>query len=226
MDILARLEPLAEPGYRAFTQKMIPTKLEILGVRAAHLDKLASEVLKGDFRAFLDSAPDGVLEVLLIKTAALGAGKMDLAERFDRIRAFLTRIDNWAVCDSLMGWIDPKPDERAAWFEFLSPFFTDEREFFARFAAVMMIRYADPDWIEKAINALASVRQKDYYARMGVAWALSHLYVDFPQEVETLLKAGTLDVWSHNKTIQKVVESRRVDDDAKTKLKSLKRRKL
>ena len=123
-----------------------------------------------------------------------------------------------------MGWLDPAPDERSAWFEFLSPFFEDEREFFARFAAVMMIHYSDPEWIGPALSGLARVRQQDYYARMGVAWALSHLYVGFPKEVEALLKSEALDAWTHNKTIQKVIESFRVDDDAKTALRALKRR--
>jgi 3-methyladenine DNA glycosylase AlkD len=224
MDILARLTPLAEPGYRAFNQKMVPTSNIILGVRAPNLEKFAREVLKGDFRAFLDAAPDDVLEVLFLKAAAVGGGQMELAERFDRVRAFLPKIDNWAVCDTLMGWIKPEPDQRAAWFAFLSPLFEDEREFFARFASVMMIRFGDPDWIDPALDGLARVRQKDYYARMGVAWALSHLYVDFPREVEALLKVNSLEVWTHNKTIQKIVESRRVDEAAKLALKALKRR--
>jgi 3-methyladenine DNA glycosylase AlkD len=162
--------------------------------------------------------------VLFLKAAAVGGGRMELDERFERILSFLPKIDNWAVCDTLMGWIKPGLKERAAWFEFLSPLFDDEREFFARFAAVMMIRFSDPDWIAPALNALARVHQKDYYARMGVAWALSHLYVDFPKEVEALLKTDALEPWVHNKTIQKIVESHRVDEAEKLALKALKRR--
>lgn len=224
MDIFERLTPLAEPGYRAFIQKTVPTGNEILGVRAPHLKKLAREVLRGDFRNFLETAPDGILEVYFLKAAAVGGGKMALEERFERVRAFLPKIDNWAVCDSLMGWLDPTPGERAAWFEFLSPFFTDDREFFARFAAVMMIRFGDPEWIGPALSGLARVRQEGYYARMGVAWALSHLFVGFPREVEALLKSEALEVWTHNKAIQKVIESFRVDDGAKAALRALKRR--
>lgn len=222
MDILDRLGPLAEPGYRAFLQKTVPTHNEILGVRAPHLKKLSREVLRGDFRAFLETAPDGILEIMFLK-AAVGGGKMERAERMARVREFLPKIDNWAVCDALMGSIAPAPAERAAWFEFLSPFFSDGREFFARFAAVMMIHFSDTEWIAPALDGLARVRQQGYYARMGVAWALSHLYVDFPAEVEALLKSESLDVWTHNKAIQKVVESLRVDDGAKAALRALKR---
>ncbi len=224
MDILKRLEALAEPGYRAFNERMIPTKNRIIGVRAPHIEKLARELLAGDWHAFLAAAPDDVLEILFLKCAALAGGQMPLSERFEQIRAFLPKIDNWAVCDSLMGRLRPAPDERAAYFEFVEPFFEDDREFFARFAAVMMIRFSEPEWIGRAAEALARVRQKDYYARMGVAWALSHLYVDFPAEVEALLRRETLEVWTHNKTIQKIVESLRVDEAEKRALRALKRR--
>ena len=225
MDILERLNELSEPGYREFNRKMIPTNNQILGVRAKHLEKLSREVLAGDFRAFLETAPDDILEILFLKAAAVGGGTMPLSERFERIRAFLPKIDNWAVCDSLMGWLRPSPDEKQAYFDFLTPYFTDDRAFFARFAAVMMIRFSDPDWINRAVEALLLVRQSDYYARMGVAWALSHLYVDFPQQVEAVITAGVLEVWTHNKTIQKIVESFRVDDEAKARLKTLRRKK-
>ncbi len=225
MDILERLHELSEPGYREFNLKMIPTNVEILGVRAKHLEKLSREILAGDFRAFSETAPDDVLEVLMLKAAAVGGGAMPLSERFERVRAFLPKIDNWAVCDTLMGWLRPTPEEKQAYFDFLTPYFADDREFFARFAAVMMIRFNDPEWIARAVDALARVRQPDYYARMGVAWALSHLYVDFPAEVEALIVSNALEVWTHNKTIQKIVESFRVDDETKARLKTLRRRK-
>ena len=224
MDILDRLEALADSDYRAFNRKMIPTENRIIGVRAPLLEKFSREVLAGDWRAFLETAPDDVLEVLLLKAAAVGGGQMAPDERFDRILTFLPKIDNWAVCDTLMGWLRPAPEQLEAWFAFLPPLFTDDREFFARFAAVMMIRFSDPGWIGRATAALVSVRQSGYYARMGVAWALSHLYVDFPEAVEALLEGESLDVRTHNKTIQKIVESRRVAEGEKLRLKALRRR--
>lgn len=223
MDVLERLLALAEPGYREFSRKMIPTQAETLGVRAPNLAKLSAEVLKGDFRAFLDSAPDGVLEVLLLKATALGSRAMDLPERLERVAAFLPKIDNWAVCDTLMGALEPRPGERGRYFEFLAPLFGDGREFFARFAAVMLIHFSDPEWIDRALAALPLIRQPDYYARMGVAWALSDLYVDFPEKTAALLASNALEPWTHNKAIQKVIESRRVDQAAKDALRALKR---
>jgi 3-methyladenine DNA glycosylase AlkD len=224
MDILNRLEALSEPGYRAFNERLIPTKNRIIGVRAPHIEKLARELLSGDWRTFLDEAPDDALEILFLKCAAIGGGQMPLSERFERIRSFLPKVDNWAVCDALMGRLHPAPDEQAAYFDFVEPYFNDDREFFARFAAVMMIRFSDPDWIGRALQGLARVRQQGYYARMGVAWALSHLYVDFPAEVEELLRREALDAWTHNKAIQKIAESFRVDEGAKRALRALKRR--
>jgi len=223
MDNLHRLEALAEPGYREFNLKMVPTQNRILGVRAPRLEPFSREVLQGDFRAFLETAPDGILEVMFLKAAAVGGGRMDLIERFERVRALLPKIDNWAVCDTLMGALEPRPGERGRYFEFLAPLFGDGREFFARFAAVMLIHFSDPEWIDRALAALPLIRQPDYYARMGVAWALSDLYVDFPEKTAALLASNALEPWTHNKAIQKVIESRRVDQAAKDALRALKR---
>lgn len=224
MDILNRLEPLAEPGYRAFSERLIPTtRARILGVRAPLLKNLAAEILRGDFRAFLETAPDDVLEVLLLKAAALGSPAMAPGERLERVAAFLPKIDNWAVCDALMSRLQPERGEWARYFEFLTPCFTDRREYFARFGAVMLMHYRDPAWIDRALAALLRIRQPDYYARMGVAWALSDLYTAFPEKVQALITSNALDKWVHNKAIQKVIESRRVGPEQKHALRALRR---
>jgi 3-methyladenine DNA glycosylase AlkD len=223
-EILSRLEALAEDGYRAFSRRLIPTQRSILGVRAPHLRKLTAEVLSGDCRSFLEDAPDDVLEVLLIKAGVLGGAPMDAPERQRRVRAFLPLVDNWAVCDTLMAALRPEAGEREGCFAFIAPFFTDEREFFARFGAIMLLHFSDAQWIDRALAALGTIRQPGYYARMGVAWTLSMLYVDFPEKAKALIESHALDAWTHNKAIQKIIESRQVEQSAKDALRALKRK--
>ena len=69
----------------------------------------------------------------------------------------------------------------------------------------------------------AQKNEAPFYVRMAVAWALSSWYVRFPQETEAFLKRETLDVFTHNKTIQKIRESYRVPAIDKERLKQLKR---
>ncbi|MBQ8730421.1 MAG: DNA alkylation repair protein, partial [Lachnospiraceae bacterium] len=63
----------------------------------------------------------------------------------------------------------------------------------------------------------------EYYIKMAVAWymatALAKQYIQAIQVIEE----KRMDVWTHNKTIQKAIESYRVTAEQKAYLKSLKR---
>ena len=56
---------------------------------------------------------------------------------------------------------------------------------------------------------------------MGTAWALSVCMVKFPDKTLEYLNVSKLDVWTYNKSIQKMCESFRIDKDTKSQLKKL-----
>ena len=101
--VLARLLALAEPGYRDFTAKLLPTldPERILGVRTPALRALA-RALRGSTEAedFLASLPHAYQEENLLH-AFLLADEKDYARCLERVEAFLPQVDNWAVCDQL-----------------------------------------------------------------------------------------------------------------------------
>ena len=70
--------------------------------------------------------------------------------------------------------------------------------------------------------AVAAVnRGDDYYVNMMRAWYVAEALVWRPTEALGLLQGNELDRWTHNKAIQKAVESRRVDDTLKDYLRTL-----
>ena len=58
---------------------------------------------------------------------------------------------------------------------------------------------------------------------MAVAWAVSICFIKFPEKTQILLKSNKLDNFTHNKSIQKIIESYRVDKEVKNELRKLKR---
>ena len=62
----------------------------------------------------------------------------------------------------------------------------------------------------------------EYYVNMAVAWALSVAFVKFEEKVYKIIEENRLSAWVHNKTIQKICESNRVDKNTKDALKKLK----
>ena len=93
-----------------------------------------------------------------------------------------------------------------------------------RFGVVMSMSYfVDEAHLEELLACYDSIRHEGYYVKMAVAWALSVCFVKFPERTMEYLKNNSLDTFTYNKTLQKIVESFRVDKDTKTLIRSMKR---
>lgn len=223
--LLRRLEALADPDYKAFNEKTLPGVKTSYGIRLPVLRSLAKELLKGDPLGYLGYAVPDSYEEILIRGLVIAGLKLPWEEKRSLVEGFLPLIDNWAVCDTFCNTLKPRfPEDSQKLWEFLLPYYTDEREFFVRFAVVMQLsHFIKAEYLAEGLKMLENVSHPGYYAKMGVAWALSMWYVSFPQEVEELLKRQSLSPWVQNKTIQKIRESRQVSQEAKNALLAYKR---
>ncbi|MCB6994422.1 DNA alkylation repair protein [bacterium 210820-DFI.6.37] len=240
--ILQELRAMAEENYKDFNCKLIPgvDKERTLGVRVPDMRKLAKKIGRQDWTGYLSELdcckrdPAGVggtelyYEEVLLQGLVIASAAMDAAERISRIEGFLPRIDNWAVCDtfcSSLKFADKGEGRQLVW-DLIEPMTQDSREYYIRFALVMMLgHYVDEEHIEQLLDYAGKVRHEGYYVKMAAAWLLSVCYVKFPQQTEALLVDGLLDDVTHNKTIQKIRESYRISKEDKARLNLLKRTK-
>lgn len=214
---LERLRQAQDLPYQTFQKRLIPGKDNILGVRMPVLRKLAREIMREDWRGWLDQQPmpDPWYEQAILRGIVIAAAPMDLAERFSRLAAFVPYIDNWAVCDCVCASLDLS--DRAAWWDFVQPYLHSTEEFPARFGAVMLLElFEGADDLMRTLTALCAIPAQDYNARMGIAWALSQCGARFPEKTLDFLAQSGLDAWTHRKALQKMLESRRVSKDFHT----------
>lgn len=116
-----RLQQAQDAGYQAFQKRLIPGKKNILGVRMPVLRKLAQEIVREDWRAWLDDpTPDTWYEETMIRGIVIATAHMEQSERFARTTDFVPRIDNWAVCDGVCASFDLT--DHAAWWDFIQPY--------------------------------------------------------------------------------------------------------
>ena len=102
---------------------------------------------------------------------------------------------------------------------------TSNREFEVRFGVISMMDYFLKDlYIDRVLKIYEEIGQKEYYVRMGIAWSLATAYLKYPDKIIDLLKGHRMDVWTHNKAIQKCRESKRVSAEDKAMLQKLKRK--
>lgn len=224
MTLREQLLALSEPGYRAFASSLLPGVERVMGVRIPQLRRLAREIARGDWRTYLRTAEGLYFEERMLQGLVIGYAPCDAEERLAWTARFVPRIDNWSVCDSFCRRL--KPDEREPMWRFVQPYFGSPEEFGVRFAAVMsLVNFADEEHLEALLERLEGVRHEAYYARMGVAWAVSVCFAKFPERTAAWLAGCALDDWTYDRALRKIVESDRVDAAAKRAVRAMRRRR-
>lgn len=219
-----RLEELADENYKEFQAKITPTAKPILGVRVPLMRTLAKEILHYDWRSWLVNSPNDYFEEISLKGFVIGYAKISIIERIELTTWFLPYIDNWATCDSFVATLRFKNEEKDSFWHFIEPLMFSDYEFTARFAIVAALSlFNDEAYLPTITSSFDHISHEGYYVKMAVAWAISALAVDNPDDIERYLKHNNLDIFTHNKAIQKCCESFRIPSNKKTIWKTLKR---
>lgn len=215
----------AERDYKKFSGALIPGCDNMLGVRIPILRKKAKELARGDFRQFLSQSEDRYFEETMIAGMVIGYARLEIGERLSLFADFIPRIHNWSVNDCVCSTIKLKPEEREPFWHFLMKYTDSDKEFEVRVVAVMLMdQFLIPEYIHRVLAVLDSLQDKEYYASMGIAWALATAYAKFPEETLELLKGeNSLSDATYNRAIQKMTESYRVPAEEKKLLRSMKR---
>lgn len=224
--VRAELQALAEPDYAAFSARLLPGTGGILGVRLPKLRALAKQ-LAGEGEPLLealDSASPESFEETMFYGMLVGAVKMPDEERLYWMERFVPRVENWSVCDSFCVGCKAAGKNRPFYRDFIERLLKSGKEYPVRCGLVLMLDwYLAPEEIDWVLQKLREFDHPGYYARMAAAWCGSTAYIHFPEKTEAFLREGTLDGFTHNKLIQKVCESRRVNDETRTRLRALRR---
>lgn len=225
MDVRNEIFARIDPDYKTFLMTLIPNKTNILGVRLPHLRQIAKTIAKGDWRTYLNDASDDYFEEVMLQGIVIGYVKTDIRERLKLIEAFVPKIDNWSVCDSFCASLKSTKQHRDVVWKFLQQYFSSNKEFELRFAIVMLIHYyIEETYIQRVIDILDRIQHDGYYVKMAVAWALSICFVKFPEWTMNYLKNNSLDDFTYNKALQKIIESDRIDNETKETIRQMKRK--
>ncbi len=228
MDLIIReirdeLVRLRDPKYRDFQARLIPTVRpeSILGVRTPELRTLAGKLLKRDDRSiFLNTLPHTFFEENQLH-AFMISGIKDMRECLAGLNRFLPFVDNWATCDQMSPRVFRK--HRPELLPEIRKWIASGETYTVRFGiGMLMEHFLDSDYDEAYPEMVAAVRSDEYYVNMMIAWYFSTALAKQYDSVLPFMENRRLDPWTHNKAIQKSVESFRIVPDRKEYLKSLK----
>ena len=223
-EIRDRLFALQDPEYRLFQSKLMPTvdPACVIGVRIPALRKLSRELAGTEqAAAFVRQLPHDYYEENNLH-GFLIASLRDYGETVAALEAFLPHVDNWATCDLLHPRAFDKrpealPDQLFRWLQ-------SDRTYTVRFAmGMLMSLYLDEAFRPGYADWIAGIKSEEYYVNMMAAWYFATALAKRWDDVFPYLTDHRLPVWTHNKAIQKAIESRRISPEQKQILRSLKR---
>lgn len=220
--IQEKLFALQDLNYRQFQAKLTPTvdPEQIIGVRMPALRKLAKE-LKGtaEAEAFLAALPHRYYDENNLHGLLLCA-RSGYEETVAGLEIFLPHVDNWATCDLL----SPRafrthppqlPEQIRRWLD-------SGDTYTVRFGLEMLMSfYLDECFRPEYLDWAAEVKSEEYYVRMMVAWYFATALAKQYDAALPYLTSRRLEQWTHNKTIQKAVESYRITPEQKDALRAL-----
>ena len=224
-QIQKQLFALQDKSYQAFQSKLMPTlpAEKVIGVRTPVLRKLAKQLVgTPQAEAFLRSLPHEYYEENNLH-AFLLENIRDYDTALAETEKFLPCIDNWATCDCFCPKVFAKHKA-----ELLGPIrrWLDSGEVYTvRYGMEMLMRYyLDDAFRPEYLEWVADVRSTEYYINMMRAWYFATALAKQPDAALPWLTEKRLDLWTHNKAIQKAVESRRIPPGMKQLLRGLRSR--
>ena len=224
-DIRIELSKLQDLKYRDLQITTIPSVAadRITGVRTPALRSLAKELAKReDISLFLEDLPHKLFEEDQLHAFIL-SGMKDAEECIRLVDKFLPYVDNWATCDQMSPKVFKK--NKKLLLEYVNTWIKSDKTYVKRFAVGMLMEhFLDEDFKPSYLAKVAKIRSDEYYVNMMIAWYFATALAKQYDQTLPYIEGQKLDKWTHNKSIQKAVESYRITPEQKDYLKILRRK--
>lgn len=213
---------LQDLRYRDFHAKLIPSvdKEKVIGIRTLVLRAYAKKFgKKEEAKQFLEILPHQYYEENNLHGLLIEQMK-EYEKCVEELERFLPYIDNWATCDLLAvktvkNHLDLYINEVYRWIE-------SDQPYTIRFGVNMLMKYYLEDNFKiEYPEKVAAIRSEEYYVNMVRAWYFATALAKQYEQILPFLEERKMDLWTHNKTIQKAIESYRITSEQKEYLRTL-----
>lgn len=214
-EIKTKLYELSTPKIQEFSKKLIPNSLPILGCKIPDLRKVAKQINQEDYMTFFKEYDASSYELQLVYAYTLATSKLDIMDKIAYLRNFVPTIRDWSVCDGLVISLKCTKKFSREIFDYIAEYEKSHQEFEVRFLAEMlMFYYITPEYVEHAIQIILKLDISTYYAKMGVAWFIATLMIEYKEQAFFLLKE-IKDSETIKMAIRKIRDSYRISEEIK-----------
>lgn len=223
-ELKERLAFFADEKYCEFLKKGIPCERPFLGVRIPIIRSVVDKVPRDLYGEFLEVEPVALEEVL---ARGMIICKLPYDEMLDWFDSQVDYIDNWCTCDIFCSGLRKVISKQRA--EFLDlkveKLLNSDDEFAVRVGLVILKSvYVEFDYLAVIFDRVEKLARRDeYYVKMAIAWLVCECFIKYPEETLAYLKVSKLSKWTFNKTISKICDSYRVDEETKGMLRKMRK---
>ena len=213
-DIVTQLTDLAQgnESYAAFNQRIVNTKMPVIGVRVPDLRRLARglapNMSAADISKLLLKAQNESFDYVLLCGLLITHARLDDLVAIDLTKQYLLHVDSWAHIDTFVE--KKRRFTGEIWWDFALECLQNGAEFTVRYGVIsLMTNFLDESHINQVFAALRNVKHDGYYVKMALAWLYATAAVNFFELTLAELENGQIDAWTRNKAYQKMRESQR-----------------
>lgn len=224
--IREELFSMQDLSYREFHSRLMPDveKDTVIGIRVPVLRKYVKELAKDpEIGEFLEDLPHRYYEENNVHGFLIQQMK-EYGQCMEELEKFLPYINNWATCDMTSPKVFKKHKEELL--EAVRRWIVSDHVYTVRYGIGMLMQhYLDEDFREEYPQMVSEIRSEEYYVNMMIAWYFATALAKQYETIFPYIEKQKLDVWTHNKTIQKACESYRITPEQKAYLRTLKIKK-
>ncbi len=224
MNILDELFNLKDEKCKELQAKIIPniSSDSIIGVRTPLLRDLSKKLVKDDYSLFLNDLSHKYFDENQLHAFTISLLK-DYDECIMYVNKFLPYVDNWATCDQMSPKVFKKNTDKLL--NQIKVWIKSSKTYTIRFGIGMLMQYyLDDNFKLEYLEMVSNIKSDEYYVNMMIAWYFATALAKQYDSTIKFIESQKLDKWTHNKTIQKAIESYRITFEQKEYLRSLKRK--
>lgn len=222
-EFIKYLFSIKDETYSKFHFKLLKNdKIDVIGIRTPILKEMAKKIAKTDYLNFIKLNKHKYYEETLLHGLVITYLKIDFKESIKLFESYIKYIDNWASCDTVVSNYKIVKKNLDDCFIYINKYLNNKVPWINRVGIVLLLDYYINDsYIDKILDICNNIKSDDYYVKMANAWLISICLIKQYDKTYKFLQNNNLDNWTHNKAIQKSIESFRIKN--KEEIKKLKR---
>lgn len=221
-EFLNYLITLEDLKYKDFHKKII-TSDNLIGIRTNELKKIAKEISNNNYQEFIKLNDSNLYEPIMIEGFIYSYLKIPFDELTNYLNEYLKKINNWAHVDLLVSSLKIFNKNQEQGFKYAKKLIHLKNNWIKRCGIIIMLNYYLHDiYIDKTLEIVSKIKTDDYYVKMAIAWLMSTSYIKYKEKTLIYL-VNIEDKFIYNKTLSKIIDSKRLSNDEKKFISSLKK---